>query len=97
MKKKKAKKTNRGKFIKDEYVKWIDFNKAVLWKTQELSIPVWVYIGIKANNTKTLRFYDPEKKEAWLFDAKDVIKHAVLKQEGQEKQFYFSIDLRKDK
>jgi hypothetical protein len=90
---KKKKSVNRGKFNQDVYVKYIDFNKAVLWKDRELSVPRIVLMGMNAYNTQKMRFVDLDKKEVWIFNAPEVLAKGKWKRVGQEEQWYFPIDI----
>jgi len=96
MKKKSSKtKINKGIFTGFIYSKYVDFSKAVLWKDRQLSIPQFIYIGLTANNTLEMRFIDRGKGEMWVFKVEDVLRSGEWKQVGQEKQFYFPIELAK--
>ena len=90
---KKKKSFNRGKFNGDIYAKYVDFSKAVLWKDRALSVPSFVLIGMRAYNTKEMRFIDKEKGEMWVFNVDEVMSKGSFKTVGQEKQWYFPIDM----
>lgn len=85
-------KINHGRFNGEIYAKYLDLNKAVLWKDRQLSIPQFVYMGIQAHKCTEMRFIDRNKGEMWVFDVQKVMMLGVWKQEGQEKQFYFPIE-----
>lgn len=85
-------KINRGIFIKNNYEKQVDFSKAVLWKTREISIPPEVFYKI-FKTCKLIIFYDRKKNERWTVDVTTAFNHKVLKKEGQESQYYFPISI----
>lgn len=87
------KQINKGKIEGEIYRKKTSFNKAVLWKTKELSLPVDVFVAIKRSDVKKLIFEDESKNERWIFQATKVVENAKLKCVGQEPQYYFHIDL----
>jgi hypothetical protein len=84
---------NKGYFEGIAYVKIVDFNKAVLWKTKELSVPMTIMDKIKLLGISEMRFVDWKKKQQWNFDAAEVAAHGKEKQVGQEPQWYFPIGL----
>ena len=90
---KQPKNINRGIFAKDQYTKYVEFSKAVLWKDKELSLPKYIIAGFAAHNTKRVVFIDTHKKEKWIFHAIDIISFGKLKTVGQEEQVYFRIDM----
>ena len=94
MKKNKVK-INYGKFNGSIYAKYLDLNKAVLWKDRQLSIPKFVVIGLTANSCTEMRFIDRSKGEMWIFNPDEVMAKGEWKQVGQEEQFYFPIELAK--
>jgi len=96
MRKKSSKqKINLGQFNGTVYAKYVDLNKAVLWKDRQLSIPKHVFIGMTANSTTEMRFIDRGKGEMWVFNVEKVRQAGEWKQVGQEEQFYFPIELAK--
>lgn len=95
MKKNKKTKINLGQFNGTVYAKYLDLNKAVLWKDRQLSIPKFVFMGLTANSSTEMRFIDRGKGEMWIFDVAKVKAAGEWKQVGQEEQFYFPIELAK--
>lgn len=83
---------NTGKIVGTEYIKYVNFNKAVLWKNRELSIPPVILQMCKMEHVNTLRFIDINKKQEWRFALDGVEKASVLRRVGQEEQYYFPID-----
>lgn len=90
-------KINLGRFNGQIYAKYLDLNKAVLWKDRQLSIPKFVYLGLMAHKCTEMRFIDRNKGEMWVFDVEKVLMLGVWKQVGQEEQFYFPIESAKKK
>lgn len=88
---------NKGKFEDDNYYKYVDFSKAVLWKDKQLSLPPFIIAGFNAYDTKKAIFTDLKKKEKWIFNTDDILTHGKWKKVGQEKQLYFPIWLAKKK
>ena len=80
---------NWGKVQSNHYIKIVSFSKAVLWKDKQLSLTPVVYEKIK--NLREWHFIDEKKEEAWIFFTKEIIPLCVLKQVGQEGQYYFPI------
>jgi hypothetical protein len=96
MPKRKAKaKINLGQFNGNIYAKYLDLNKAVLWKDRQLSIPKHVFMGLTAHSTTEMRFIDRGKGEMWIFNTDKVKAAGEWKSVGQEEQFYFPIELAK--
>jgi hypothetical protein len=86
---------NTGTIEGDAYIKYVDFSKAVLWKTKSLSIPPGIFDELKAKGIKTLTFIGTGKnKEVWQFSMADVDASKVLEKVGQEQQYYFPISKR---
>lgn len=82
----------RSFFAGDQYIKYVNFNKAVLWKDQEISLNPRVFDEIRARKVKFIVFMEGgEKKERWEITTDSFLKHAVIKQEGQEPQYYCPI------
>lgn len=86
-------KVNKGRIDNGTYYKTVSFSKAVLWKDRSLSLPPDVIQAIIRENVKKMIFTDPIKLEKWVFDTDKVLKNMILKQVGQEDQYYFAIDL----
>lgn len=87
---------NRGVIRGSKYIKYIDSNKAILWKDRELSIPLDVYEWIDNGGVTMLHFLDAKKKKGWVFDWITVKGFAYKKTVGQEKQYYFPIGLARE-
>lgn len=87
------KKVNLGRIDEGVYTKTINSNKAVLWKSRQLSLPPRVINAITTQDVKKMIFLDVKNLERWIFNTKDVLANMELKQVGQEEQYYFSIDL----
>lgn len=85
---------NHGTFdyINCTYTKYIAFNKAVLWMSRQLSVPIEVIDRIKKYNIHEMCFIDLGKKEQWRFKVVDVLSTGEIKIVGQEKQWYFPIE-----
>jgi len=81
--------------IAGEYVKYVDFQKAVLWFAKSLSVPPQIMDYLKENNVKVMKFIDNKKKETWIFDVPEVLEKGELKKHFQEEQLYFPISLAK--
>jgi hypothetical protein len=86
-------KINQGKIVGNKYFKNVSFNKAVLWKTRELSLRHEVIQTCIKNEVQDLVFEDFRKKESWIFKLNDILKYGTVKTEGQEEQVYFSISM----
>lgn len=80
-------------YVNRTYKKYVSFNKAVLWKTRQLSLPLPTLEIIKRSGIEKLIFIDNTKKEIWEFDTDRVLKNGQRKLEGQEPQWYFPIEL----
>lgn len=74
------------------YIKYVSFNKAVLWKNREISICESMVIKFN-DRVKQIVFVDRVKSEKWVADYEDVKKIWKLKKEGQEKQYYIPIEV----
>ena len=86
---------NYGSFSKDTYTKRVDLWKAVLWHTRSLSLRKDIMDRIRVNGIKKIIFVDDLKGKRWTFPVKKVFAKMMLKQEGQEAQYYFPIDIAK--
>lgn len=84
---------NRGEFIKDTYYKSVVFNKAVLWKSREISLPPEIVKQFKPKGVTTVVFEDKKKGERWTALVETLREHFTVKQVGQEKQYYFPIEV----
>ena len=47
---------NLGEITGDTYVKKVDFSRAVLWKTKELSLPISIFTRILKKKVRKMRF-----------------------------------------
>ena len=89
------KKINKGIFANKQYTKYVNFNKAVLWKDRELSLPIYIIAGFNAYHTEKVVFIDRGKGEKLIFKAEDVRDKGFRKTVGQEEQMYFPIEMAK--
>ena len=89
------KKINRGVFAVKQYTKYVNFNKAVLWKDRELSLPIYIIAGFNAYHTEKVVFIDRGRGEKWIFKVEDVKDKGFRKTVGQEEQWYFPIEMAK--
>ena len=87
------KRINRGIFANKQYTKYVSFNKAVLWKDRELSLPIAIIAGFNAYNTDQAVFIDRGRGEKWIFRVVDIRAKGGRKVVGQEEQWYFPIEL----
>ena len=90
------KKINYGHFEGDVYIKYIDYNKAVLWMTRQISLPKAVVDRIIENKIKTIRFIDEKKKIQYEVPVETAQKIWEYKVKFQEPQYYFSIEFLKE-
>lgn len=87
-------KINRGEIIKDCYVKYVNFSKAVLWKDRQISIYKDVAENWLTNDRiKYVVFIDRTRKEIWKARLDRVKANWILKKEGQEPQYYVPIEV----
>ena len=84
-------KFNAGTFEGNKYIKRVNFSKAVLWKDRQISLNTSVTSQFKSRGTELIIFEDERKNERWTASVSELRAVAVLKTEGQEKQFYFPI------
>lgn len=84
---------NRGEFHGDTYYKHVSINKAVLWKTRQISLPPEVVRQFKLKGITRVVFIDQGKKERWEAPIEKLRENHELKQVGQEPQYYFPIEL----
>ena len=87
---------NLGKFEGDEYIKEVVFSKAVLWSQRKLSLQMRIMDDVKKKHIKKIVFIDKIKGEKWVFSVKKVIDKMRLESHGQEKQYYFPIDIKSE-
>jgi len=86
---------NTGTFdyLGRKYTKYVAFNKAVLWKDRQLSLPIPVMDTIKWFFIEKIIFIDNGKQEKWEFPVDKVLERGEQKTVGQEVQWYFPIEL----
>ena len=84
---------NKGIIVGDTYYKNVVWNKAVLWKDGELSLPEPILKKLIRNEIKYIVFKERPSMKPHVFLFETVRDKAVYKQVGQEPQFYWSIDL----
>lgn len=83
---------NLGTVDGDTYCKEIDFNKAVIWKTRELSLsPIVVEQWFARKAPVLLRFTDTKHGKVYEVPYFIVSSAWKKKRVGQEEQYYFSI------
>lgn len=82
---------NKGIVKGNNYIKYVTFSSAVLWKDKQLSLPPTIFDNIKS--LKEWHFIDIKKNEVWVFKTANVIPSVVLKKVGQETQYYFPISM----
>lgn len=86
-------KYNPGTFKGDLYIKEVDWNKAVLWMSRQISLRPSVCNEMIRRGTKFVVFIDKKKKVKHIAEIETLREKKVLKRVGQEEQFYFPIDL----
>lgn len=84
-------KMNYGRYEKDRFIKVVQFSKAVLWKSREISLSRLTCANFKVKGTKYVIFEDPKKNERWVATLDELRPYAKYKREGQEEQYYFPI------
>ena len=84
---------NTGKFVGNKYIKQVSFSKAVLWKDRQISLNTNITMQFKIRGTTEVVFEDERKNERWIATVDELRAVKILKQEGQEKQFYFPISV----
>lgn len=82
---------NLGKIIGNKYQKFVNFNKAVLWKTREISINP--KMAKRFDEIEFVEFVDRSKAEVWIAPVEKVRSNWVYKKEGQEYQYYIPIEV----
>ena len=88
---------NKGRIINKVYQKYVDFNRAVLWKNREISLHADVVENWLDDGVEAIKFIDLKKKKSWEIPLEIARENWIKKKEGQEKQYYFSIDLMEEK
>ena len=86
-------KINKGKIVGNTYVKYVNWNKAVVWKYREISIHKDVAENWLTDEIKFIKFIDKLKGRSWAANLNRIKDKWRLKTIGQEPQYYFSIDL----
>lgn len=76
---------------KKVYVKFINYNKAVLWKTRELSVAQWK-IDANMEDLYLIAFIDRTNKKIHRITKDKFLKVATKKKMHQEEQYYFPIE-----
>lgn len=73
--------------------KFIRSERAILWKTKELSLPEYVVNEMISNvGAEYFAFVDKEKCVRYTIDIATLMKNAKLKTEGQEPQYYIGLE-----
>ncbi len=83
---------NLGHIEGNKYKKFVNFSKAVLWKSREISINKMV-AEEWLPSVEFVEFEDRNKAEVWIARVKDIQNKWVLKKEGQEPQYYIPIEV----
>ncbi len=86
-------KFNPGTFIGEDYIKEVEWNKAVLWMTRQISLRPSVCEEMVKRGTKRVIFMDKIKGIKHIADVESMREAKVLKRVGQEEQYYFPISL----
>lgn len=90
------KKINYGHINGTTYIKEIDFNKAVIWKSKEISIHSKVVLEwFPAVGVTDILFTDHLHEKKYSVTVAEASKHWHYDMVGQEKQFYFPIGILK--
>ena len=86
-------KINKGTIVGDEFRKTVNWNKAVLWKDRQISLPEDVFKECRERGVNRLIFTDSVSNQQHIFYFPTIAEESTLKKEGQEPQHYWSIDL----
>jgi len=87
-------KINYGVVHGRRYLKKIDFNRAVLWKTREISLAAKVVDHwFPEHGIEEIVFVDFKKEKIYTVSVRKAEKHWVKKTMHQDSQYYFSIGL----
>lgn len=84
---------NTGFVVGNRYIKRVNFSKAVLWMSREISLNPKVVEALKKREIKDVSFEDVIKKEKWIATLEKIMEVATLKQVGQEPQYYIPIEI----
>ena len=82
-------KFNKGTFEGNKYIKRVNFSKAVLWKSKEISLRTDIVKQFNKRGTEIVIFEDERKNERWTASVLELEMASVLKTEGQERQYYY--------
>lgn len=86
-------KINYGEIQGKVYRKYVNWNKAVLWKDRQISIHKTVGNTLALNGVEIVEFIDRNKKNKWTALLNKVKESWELKQVGQEPQYYIPIEV----
>ena len=86
-------KFNPGTFIGEDYVKEVEWNKAVLWMRKEISLRPSVCNEFIKRGTKRVVFVDKTKGIKHIAEVEKLRENKHLRVVGQEEQYYFPIDI----
>ena len=84
---------NRGEIKGNTYIKYVSFSKAVLWRDRMISIHKDVIENWLTDSIKFIVFIDRYKGEIWKAKVERVKESMILKQVGQEPQYYIPIEV----
>ena len=84
-------KINRGYRYANDYLKMVDLNKAVLWKTKELSLPPEIVEKIKREGLENIIFVDKDRNQRLTIPVALFLLKAKLIQRHQEAQYYIHL------
>lgn len=84
-------------FIPGKYIKYVNWNKAVLWKDKQISLNPVIVDKFQEHKTEKVLFVDELKNKVHIALVSDLNKHGMLKKEGQEPQWYYPITIFVDK
>jgi len=84
-------KINRGQRLGNDYIKFVHFDDAVLWKTKELSLPPEIVEKIKAEGLSNILFADIKRNQKLSISVENFLKNAQLIQRHQESQYYIHL------
>ena len=84
--------------VGNKLIKYVNLNKAILWKTREISMAMSDYKKLDNDEIEKIIFKDRAKNLSIVFKKKTFMEKAVLKIMHQEMQFYIGVDYgRKEK
>lgn len=82
---------NRGYQWKNDYLKFVTFNEAVLWRTKELSLTPEIANKILDKKLDNIYFVDKERNQKLKISVADFFEKSVLIQRNQEPQYYIKL------